>query len=46
MYETYERNPDALAAEIAYRRARLMGSASHPPAPRGRWWRRRTPTTD
>jgi hypothetical protein len=41
MYEIYDRNPDAMNAELAYRRALLTGTRSQLAAPRGRWWRRR-----
>jgi hypothetical protein len=43
MYEMFDANPDAMAAEQAYRRSLLIGTRSTPPAPRGRWWRRRAP---
>lgn len=45
MYEIYDANPDAMAAEQAYRRSLLVGNRGTPPAPRGRWWRRRATRT-
>ena len=41
MFEIYDRIPDTQAAELEYRRARLIGSPTTRVAPRGRWWRRR-----
>ena len=43
MYELIDTNPDAMTAELAYRRARLSGTRAVLPQPRGRWWRRRAP---
>jgi hypothetical protein len=45
MYEIYHQNPDALKAELAYRRSMLIGLRGQPPAPRGRWWRQRSQRT-
>jgi hypothetical protein len=46
MYEIRALNPDALAADLAYRRERLQGRRVAHLEPRGRWWRRRTFSTD
>ena len=46
MFETRALNPDAISADLAYRRQQLVGRRTAPPAPRGRWVRRRNPTTD
>jgi len=46
MYEIRALNPDAITAELAYRRQQLVGNRVGPPQPRGRWWRRRTQITD
>lgn len=46
MYELIDTNPDAMRAELAYRRALLSGTRSLPPQPRGRWRRRRGPRAD
>jgi hypothetical protein len=46
MYELRALNPDAIAADLAYRRELLVGRRVGPPAPRGRWWKRRGPVND
>jgi hypothetical protein len=46
MFETRAINPDAVSADLAYRRAQLTGRSAARPQPRGRWWRRRAPGTD
>jgi hypothetical protein len=46
MYEIRALNPDAINAELAYRRELLKGRRTAYPAPRGRWRRRRDPLTD
>jgi hypothetical protein len=46
MYEIRALNPDAIAADLAYRRQLLQGRRVAYPAPRGRWTRRRDPITD
>ncbi|HEY2297608.1 MAG TPA: hypothetical protein VGH43_07765 [Jatrophihabitans sp.] len=46
MYEVRALNPDAISAELAYRREQLKGRRPVYPAPRGRWLRRRDPLTD
>jgi hypothetical protein len=46
MYDNMNVNPDAMAAELAYRRSILIGTRSTPPAPHGRWRRRRAPRAD
>jgi hypothetical protein len=43
MFEIFDLDPDAMTAELAYRRARLIGSPAARPAPRGRWLRHRAP---
>jgi hypothetical protein len=46
MFEIRALNPDAMAADLAYRRERLRGRRVAHPAPRGRWWRRQTFSND
>ena len=46
MYEIRALNPDAIAADLAYRRQQLRGRRVLNPEPRGRWTRRRDPITD
>jgi hypothetical protein len=46
MYEMFDANPDAMAAEQAYRRSVLIGTRTVRELPRGRWRRRRAPRTD
>lgn len=46
MYEIRALNPDAISAELAYRRQQLAGHRVGYTQPRGRWWRRRTQSTD
>lgn len=46
MYEMFDANFDAMTAEQAYRRSRLIGTRSVQPLPRGRWRRRRAERTD
>jgi hypothetical protein len=46
MYEMFDANFDAMTAEQAYRRSRLIGTRSLQPLPRGRWRRRRTERAD
>lgn len=46
MFEIRALNPDAMAADLAYRREQLRGRRVARPDPRGRWWLRRTISTD
>jgi hypothetical protein len=46
MFEIRALNPDAIAADLAYRRQQLMGNRIANSAPRGRWRRRRSPVND
>jgi hypothetical protein len=46
MFELRALNPDAVAADLEYRRQQLVGRRVAYPQPRGRWWRRRSPGTD
>ncbi len=46
MYEIRALNPDAIQAELAYRRQQLVGNRVGQAQPRGRWWRRRPQSTD
>jgi hypothetical protein len=46
MYEIRALNPDAVSADLAYRRNQLTGRPGVRPGPRGRWWRRATPRND
>jgi hypothetical protein len=46
MLEIRALNPDAVAADLAYRRQQLMGTRIANAAPRGRWRRRRNPGND
>lgn len=46
MYEIRALNPDAVNAELAYRRAQLVGRPTVHVQPRARWWRRRGPVSD
>jgi hypothetical protein len=46
MFEIRALNPDAMAADLAYRRERLRGRRVAHADPRGRWWRRQTIITD
>jgi hypothetical protein len=46
MYEMFDANFDAMSAEQAYRRSRLIGTRSVQPMTRGRWRRRRAPRAD
>jgi len=46
MYEIRALNPDAMSAELAYRRQQLVGNRVAHLQPRGRWWRRRPQSTD
>lgn len=46
MFEIRALNPDALAADVAYRRERLQGRRVAHVEPRGRWWRRRNGLAD
>ncbi len=46
MYELRALNPDAVTAELAYRREQLTGHRLGRPRPRERRWRRRPQGTD
>ncbi|MGH8860069.1 MAG: hypothetical protein ACRDVG_02345 [Jatrophihabitantaceae bacterium] len=46
MYEIRALNPDAINADLAYRRAQLLGLHPAHLGPRARWWRRRGPVSD
>lgn len=46
MYEIRALNPDAVNAELAYRRSLLVGRPTVPVQARARWWRRRGPVND
>lgn len=47
MYEIRALNPDAINAELAYRRQQLIvGNRVGHAEPRARWWRRRPQSTD
>lgn len=46
MFEMRALNPDAVAADLAYRRQQLMGHRVARLEPRARWWRRRPLSTD
>jgi hypothetical protein len=39
-------NPEAVAAEVAYRRSVLVGTRTSQPTAGGRWRRRRAPRND
>ncbi len=46
MFELRALNPDAVHADLEYRRQQLMGRRVAHLQPRGRWWRRRPASTD